>query len=84
LEDGMRDIQMDAESEYIERLKEEIARLKVEIFDQQKLLICAAELIAELREAADLMIHRGDSVPTDQVAVQDCADRSGPYSNPID
>jgi hypothetical protein len=43
-----------------------------------------SELIDELRHAADLMIDRPDSVPKDQGAVQDCADRSGPYSNPID
>jgi hypothetical protein len=50
---------------------------------EQSLPSCP-ELIAQLRHAADLTIDRTDSVPKDQAAVQDCADRSGPYSNPID
>jgi hypothetical protein len=44
--------------------------------------------VMRLRKTAlqqwDLMIHRPDSVQKVQAAVQDCADRSGPYSNPIE
>jgi hypothetical protein len=76
---GLEKLNQMTDEEVIMELKAEINRLKA-------LLIRAADdwLIQELRKAAEMTIHRPDSVPKDQAAVQNCADRSGPYSNPID